>query len=104
MVSSAREPGQADKVPGEEVLAGGNVAAVVVRVGATVRKPAGQQTPAVEALLSHLRATGCTAAPRTLGRDEHGRQALEYVPGQRAHTMPPLDSGGLHRVAGLVPR
>ncbi|MDX6540706.1 MAG: hypothetical protein QOI71_2316, partial [Gaiellales bacterium] len=35
----------------EEVLAGGNVAAVVVRVGATVRKPATPATPAVHALL-----------------------------------------------------
>jgi len=56
----------------------------------------------VEALLSYLGGTGCSGAPRTLGRDEHGRQVLEYVPGQLADTMPPLDDDGLHRVGGLI--
>jgi Phosphotransferase enzyme family len=90
------------KEPAEEVLTGGNVSEVVVRVGATVRKPAGPQTPAVEAFLSHLHAAGFTGAPRTLGRDEHGRHVLEYIPGQLADTMPPLDADGLHRVGGLI--
>lgn len=88
--------------PAEEVLAGGNVSGVVVRVGATVRKPAGPATLAMEAFLSHLQAAGFTGAPRTQGRDERGRQVLEYVPGQLADTMPPLDSDGLYRVAGLI--
>ena len=35
----------------EHALDGGNVAAGVVRVGDTVRKPAGFWTPAIEALL-----------------------------------------------------
>ena len=52
----------------EYALDGGNVAAGVVRVGGTVRKPAGFWTPAVEALLSHLRCSGFTGAPRPLGR------------------------------------
>ena len=40
---------------GEEVaLVGGNVAAAVVRIGATARKPAVAATPAVEAVLDHL--------------------------------------------------
>ena len=49
----------------EHALDGGNVAAGVVRVGDTVRKPAGFWTPAVEALLSHLGRAGFTGAPRT---------------------------------------
>jgi hypothetical protein len=62
-------------------LAGGNVAASVVRVGDTVRKPAGPHTPAVHALLEHLRAAGFTGAPRSFGVDDDGRHVLEYVPG-----------------------
>jgi len=86
----------------EHLLLGGNVADAVVRVGETVRKPAGPQTSAVAALLEHLHAAGFTGAPRTLGRDERGRHILEYVPGQLADVMPPLDPGGLHRVGQLI--
>ena len=62
------------------MLTGGNVAGQVVRVGDTVRKPVTSATPAVEALLRHLEAAGFAGAPRTLGRDERGRQVLEYIP------------------------
>jgi Ser/Thr protein kinase RdoA (MazF antagonist) len=86
----------------EHVLAGGNVAAGVVRVGGTVRKPAGYWTPAVEALLAFLEARGVAGAPRPLGRDERGRQVLEYVPGPMAIDAPPLDAAGLHRVGRLI--
>src|SRR5690348_12849430 len=61
----------------EHALAGGNVADAVVRVGDTVRKPAGYWTPSVEGLLAHLEAGGFGGAPRALGRDERGRQVLE---------------------------
>ncbi|HYN92699.1 MAG TPA: phosphotransferase [Pilimelia sp.] len=66
----------------EEPLAGGNVTAGVVRVGDTVRRPVGPWTAAVDALLLHLHDAGFTGAPRPLGRDEQGRQVLEYVPGE----------------------
>jgi Ser/Thr protein kinase RdoA (MazF antagonist) len=65
----------------EQPLAGGNVAAGVVRVGGTVRRPAGPWTPAVHALLAHLHAVGFDGAPRPLGIDEHGREVLTYAPG-----------------------
>ena len=52
----------------EHELAGGNVAAGVVRVGGTVRKPAGYWTPAVEALLAHLEAGGFTGARWNVAR------------------------------------
>ena len=48
----------------EHALGGGNVAAGVVRVGDTVRKPAGFWTPAVEALLAHLWRAGFRGADR----------------------------------------
>jgi Ser/Thr protein kinase RdoA (MazF antagonist) len=83
-------------------LAGGNVAARVVRVGATVRKPATPATPAVEAVLRHLERVGFTGAPRALGRDEQGRQVLEYVEGPLAHASPPMTAAGLGRVGRLV--
>jgi Ser/Thr protein kinase RdoA (MazF antagonist) len=86
----------------EHVLVGGNVSDVVVRVGDTVRKPGLPQTPAVEAFLSYLNAAGYPAAPRTLGRDERGRHALEYIPGRLAHDMPPMDLRGLYRVGRLI--
>lgn len=86
----------------EHVLEGGNASGVVVRVGQTVRKAAGPQTPAVEAFLSHLEAAGFTGAPRTLGRDDRDRHILEFVPGQLAIDMPPMDAGGLHRVGQLI--
>src|SRR3712207_8027153 len=48
----------------------------VVRVGDTVRRPAGRWTPAVHALLAHLHEAGFRAAPRPLGLDERGREVL----------------------------
>ncbi|HVX43752.1 MAG TPA: phosphotransferase [Mycobacteriales bacterium] len=88
---------------GEEIpLAGGNVSDAVVRVGETVRKPVGPQTPAVEALLEHLIAAGIENVPRPLGRDEQGRQVLEYIPGTLAHQEPPLDPAGLHRIGRIA--
>ncbi len=88
--------------PDEEILAGGNVAASVVRVGQTVRKPAGPQTPAVEAFLAHLNAAGLSMVPRTLGRDDSGHHVIEYIPGPLAHSLPPLDTPGLHRVGRMI--
>ncbi|WP_326644114.1 aminoglycoside phosphotransferase family protein [Nonomuraea fuscirosea] len=70
-------------MPGEEVLTGGGVNHVV-RAGATVRRPAGPWTPAVHALLRHLEARGFTGAPRAHGLDEHGREVLDFVPGEAA--------------------
>ena len=52
-----------------------------VRVGQTVRRVAGLQTPAVHALLRHLEAVGFTGAPRALGIDSAGREILTYLEG-----------------------
>jgi Phosphotransferase enzyme family len=52
-----------------------------VRVGQTVRRQAGTQTPAVHALLRHLEAVGFAGAPRAVGIDEEGREVLTYLDG-----------------------
>lgn len=74
----------------------GNVSTGVVRVGDTVRRPVGPWTDAVDALLAHLREVGFTGAPRPLGRDDRGRQVLEYVPGELG------DATGTYPVAELA--
>lgn len=90
----------------EEVpLEGGNMTGGVVRVGDTVRRPAGPWTPAVHALLDHLNAVGFAGAPRPLGLDERGREVLSFVSGVVAwpdhfHLLRPDDQ--LRRVARLI--
>ena len=67
----------------EEIALDGGVAhpGEVVRVGDTVRRPAGAHTASVHALLSHLRSVGFDGAPEPLGLDERGREVLSFVPG-----------------------
>jgi Phosphotransferase enzyme family len=67
----------------EEVLAGGNMTAVV-RVGDTVRRAAGPWTPTIHAFLRHLRASGFTAVPEPLGIDDQGREIISFLPGAPA--------------------
>jgi phosphotransferase family enzyme len=62
-------------------FADGNVTGAV-RVGATVRRRPGPWTPAVHRLLRHLERVGFEGAPRVLGFDAHGREALTYIPGE----------------------
>jgi Ser/Thr protein kinase RdoA (MazF antagonist) len=62
-------------------LGGGNMSSGVVRVGDTVRRPAGPWTPAVHALLTHLHEVGFGGAPRPLGIDDRGREVLTFMPG-----------------------
>jgi Ser/Thr protein kinase RdoA (MazF antagonist) len=88
--------------PEEERLTGGNVSDNVVRIGNTVRKPAGPHTPAVEAFLSYLDHAGFSGAPRTLGRDDLGRHVLEYVPGDMAYDLPRMEPDGLRRAGRLI--
>lgn len=76
----------------------------IVRVGDTVRRPAGPQTPAVAAFLGHLEAVGFAGAPRFLGYDERGREVLTYVEGDVATTAEPwvLTDEALVSVVTLV--
>ena len=52
-----------------------------VRVGNTVRKPAGPWTPTIQALLRHLRTTGFEYAPEPLGVDGAGREMVAFIEG-----------------------
>lgn len=85
----------------EELLTGGNASALVVRVGETVRKPWIPTTGRVAAYLETLRGAGIDV-PLFRGRDGYGRQVLEYVPGEIALRLPPLDDVGLARVGRMV--
>jgi Ser/Thr protein kinase RdoA (MazF antagonist) len=91
---------------GTEVpLAGGNMSSGIVRVGDTVRRPAGPWTPAVHALLGHLHAAGFHGTPRPLGIDERGREVLTFIPGTPAwpDRFSLLDGDGqLGRVGRLI--
>src|SRR5689334_13553021 len=84
--------------PVEEPLAGGNVADSVVRVGDTVRKPWIASTPAVHAFLHHLTERGFAGALRPHGRDERGRQVLDFVPGTNAQLLPRFTDAELYRL------
>lgn len=81
----------------EQPLIGGmNPAAGLVRIGQTVRRPAGPSSGAVRSLL-HLEDVGFEAAPRFLGIDEMGRDVLTFIEGDVA--LPPYPSWALTDVA-----
>ncbi len=63
---------------------GGNWSAAG-QVGDTVHRRSGAWTPAVHALLEHLRRAGFDAAPVPLGIDAQDRAVLRFVPGE-VHT------------------
>ena len=66
----------------EHDLVGGlNPNAGIVRVGNTVRRPAGTSSLAVRALLLHLESVSFDGAPRFLGVDEQGRDVLTFLEG-----------------------
>lgn len=85
----------------EVELAGGNASGRVVRVGRTVRKPAGPSADSVLRYLRHLQGHGI-ALPEHLGFDERGRQVLEFVPGPLAMQQPKPDPEQLARIGGMV--
>jgi hypothetical protein len=62
-------------------LVGGWATEGVVRVGATVRRPAGSNSRFVAELLLHLEQAGFDGAPRFLGYDERGRETLTFIEG-----------------------
>ncbi len=53
----------------------------VVRVGDTVRRPAGIWTPAVHRLLDTLDRAGVGGVPRVVGLDSLGREVLTFIDG-----------------------
>ncbi|MFF2077198.1 phosphotransferase enzyme family protein [Kitasatospora sp. NPDC058162] len=94
--------GRHEVQPDEQPLTGGNVSVGVVRVGDTVRRPAGPWTPAVHALLGHLHAVGFRGAPRAHGLDERGREVLDFVPGEMVWPFGFAQVEPHERLAGLA--
>ncbi|WP_446666191.1 phosphotransferase [Flexivirga sp. B27] len=85
----------------KEPLAGGNASGTVVRVGDTVRKPWLSTTERTAAYVRALAARGIDV-PRVLGRDEEGRQILDFIPGRLAMYDAPLGLATIRRVGALV--
>jgi hypothetical protein len=56
--------------------------AAVVRVGDTVRRAPSPQTRTVHRLLFHVRSCGAMWVPAPHGFDEHGREVLDFIPGE----------------------
>jgi tRNA A-37 threonylcarbamoyl transferase component Bud32 len=87
----------------EQALTGGNATAGVVRSGSTVRKPWSASTPAVIRLMTAVRSEGVDV-PQHFGRDDRGRQVIEYVPGTMAEDLGALSIRDLGRAGALVRR
>ena len=87
----------------ETVLEGGDLN-VVVRVGDTVRRPVGEWSPAVHALLRHFETVGFDGAPRFLGIDEQGREVLSFVEGDAALAPIPSSDETLVELGRLLRR
>ncbi len=68
----------------EHPLLGGDLTVGIVRVGDTVRRPRIPESDLVEPLLLYLEEVGFAGAPRFLGVDSSGRQALSYLDGEVA--------------------
>ncbi len=90
-----------EEAPHEEALSGGNASGAVVRIGDTVRKPWTASTASVTAYVRALRDAGIDA-PEPRGRDEGGRQVIEFVPGELAIERGPMPPDDLHRVGMMV--
>ena len=65
----------------------------VVQVGAHILRPAGPHTPAVHALLYHVRTHGLMGVPAVVGIDPDGRERLLYIAGEVA--LPPFPTWSL---------
>lgn len=85
----------------EETLAGGNAGGPVVKVDGTVRKTWGDSTPSVVAFMEFVRSRGVDL-PVPMGRDEQGRQVMEFIPGRLAMHGEPLSHAELRRVGEMV--
>jgi Ser/Thr protein kinase RdoA (MazF antagonist) len=76
----------------------------VIKVGDTVRRPAGTYTPAVHALLTHIARSGFDHAPNVVGLDGD-TEVLTYLDGDAAIDPMPdwaLSTGALLSVGALL--
>lgn len=74
----------------------------VVRVGTTVRRPAGGASVFVTQLLHHLETQGVTRAPRYLGRDDLGWDIFTYIPGVVPERWCHFDDDQIKSAGGLL--
>ena len=86
MVGTGKRRGDAWRsnlvVVDDEILTGGVAhAGAVVRRGGQVLRPADRHTPAVHALLRHVRAAGFDGVPEPIGVDPDGRERLAFIDG-----------------------
>lgn len=89
---------------GEQLLTGGNATpGGAVRRGDTVRKPWTASTPLVRDYLNAL-ATRGVPVPQHFGRDNQGRQVIEFMHGTLAHEHGPLNEKQLTAVGRLIRR
>ena len=88
-------------VEGEQELTGGNASESVLRIGHTVRKPWLENSADVQGYLGALRSSGVDV-PQPLGRDEDGRNVVEYVEGVLALDHLPLGRDDLLRVGRMI--
>jgi hypothetical protein len=88
----------------EEPLYGGLVGGRVVKVGDTVRRPAGGWTATIQALLGHLQ-TKDFPSPHPMGIDGVGREVVSFLPGVCSnHPWPPglLAISGAREVGAML--
>jgi Phosphotransferase enzyme family len=85
-------------VPSERLLAGGASTGGVVRIGDTVRRPAGPNVELMREVLLHLERAGFDAAPRWLGLDAEGRVVLSWIDGDTY-----VDRSQMHPYIGEPP-
>ena len=83
-------------------LAGGRVAAKVVRVGDTVRKPVTANSDFVRRLLRHLTSKGFHGSPAFLGTDERERDILTFIDGNVPRELSYYDGPALRDAAELI--
>lgn len=104
---SGAEPPDAGRAD-EEILPGGiGNAGAVVRVGDVVLRPTSAHTPAIHALLRHVRAAGFDGVPHVLGVDHDGRERLVYIDGDVPYPPYPawsLTDDALASIAALLRR
>lgn len=88
-----------------EILSGGNMGEIL-RIGGTVRRPAGEWTPAVHRLLRTLRTAGLDGVPDPMGLDDAGREIVSYLEGENLAGASPevLWSADVLREAGALLR
>lgn len=90
----------------EERFLGGDLTPYV-RVGDTVRHPAGPWTPTVRRLLIHIREQGFLGVPEPLGVDSQGRETLNFIEGEVGYYPLPTymwSAETLEEVARLIRR